>query len=48
MRPIEEYEHALPGPDPSDRLHRIVMIGLGAAAAVVAALVFIGFAWAGA
>lgn len=46
MRPVDQYDFAddLRGPDPSDRLHRIVMIGLGITAALLIALVFCLFA----
>lgn len=50
MTPHRDFAHnddiaaAVRGPDPSDRLHRIVMIGLGITAALLTALVFCLFA----
>ncbi|WP_165358300.1 hypothetical protein [Mesorhizobium sp. Pch-S] len=46
MRPFEhDFADELRGPDPSDRLHLLVMAGLGAAAALLTAFIFFCFAW---
>lgn len=40
-----DFEDELRGPDPTNRLHMLVMAGLGAAAALLTAFIFFCFAW---
>nr|WP_180883005.1 hypothetical protein [Mesorhizobium loti] len=40
-----DFDDDLRGPDPSERLHLMVMAGLGAAAALLTAFIFFCFAW---
>lgn len=40
-----DFADDLRGPDPSDRLHRAVMIALGAAIALLTAFILACFAW---
>ena len=40
-----DFDDDLRGPDPSERLHLLVMIGLGGAAALLTAFIFFCFAW---
>lgn len=40
-----DFEDELRGPDLTNRLHMLVMAGLGAAAALLTAFIFFCFAW---
>ncbi len=40
-----DFADDIRGPDPTNRLHLIVMAGLGIAAALLTAFIFFCFAW---
>ncbi len=40
-----DFDDDLRGPDPSQRLHLLVMAGLGAAVALLTGFIFFCFAW---